>query len=383
MKYIDAPWMTEELRILQENVDKFFASEFAPHAEKWRTQGCLDRSAWLKAGEAGLLTASIPEEFGGAGGNATHDAVIFLCQARRGEVGFGSHVHNIVAHYILTFGTDEQKRRWLPRLAMGELIGAIAMTEPGTGSDLQSITTTAVSAGDTYRLNGSKTFISNGQLANLILVVAKTNPSIGAKGVSLIALETEGAEGFRRGRNLEKIGLTAQDTSELFFDDVAVPKSNLLGHEEGQGFTQLMRQLAWERLIVAITAVGACEYALDTTLAYVKERRAFGKRIMDFQNTRFKLAEVATKLEVTKAYVDKCIQAHCKGALDAAMASMAKWWSTQVQCEIVDECLQLHGGYGYMMEYPIARLYADARIQKIYGGTNEIMKELIARSLDS
>lgn len=377
-----APWMEEEHLLLQEAARRFFEAELVPNKEKWRHQGYVDRDFWRKSGEAGLLAASIPEAYGGVGGTYAHDAVIFLEQARVGDADFGLGVHNIAVHYVLGYGTEEQKERWLPRLASGEMIGAIAMTEPGTGSDLQSVRTSAELDGEHYLINGSKTFITNGQLANLLVLVAKTDRTQKAKGISLIMVETDGLEGFRRGRNLEKIGMKGQDTSELFFEDVRVPRNHLLGTREGQGFYGLMEQLPWERLLISISAVGICDFALQETLAYVRERKAFGRRIAEFQNTRFKLAEAKTKLEVTRAFVDRCLERLLKGELDAATASMAKWWSTQVQCEIVDECLQLHGGYGYMLEYPIAQLYGDSRVQKIYGGTNEIMKELIARALD-
>ena len=283
---------------------------------------------------------------------------------------------------MLAYGSDEQKQRWLPDLVAGRRVAAIAMTEPGCGSDLQAVSTTATKDGNQYRINGAKTFITNGQTADLIVVVAKTDPSAGARGVSLILVETEDAAGFRRGRNLEKLGMKANDTSELFFDDVKVPLTNLLGQDEGQGFYQLMKQLPWERLVIAIAALGAIDFALSETIAYVQGRRAFGKRVMDFQNTRFKLAEMKTKAEVLRAFVNDCIARAEAGTLDAATASMAKYWGSETQNEVMHECLQLFGGYGFMMEYPIARLYTDARVQMIYGGTNEIMKELIARSLD-
>lgn len=382
MKPITASWMDEELHIFGESVGKFFEAELVPHQERWQKQGVVDRNFWLKAGDMGLLGAAISEEYGGFGGTAAHDAVILQSQARTGNVDFGSHVHNIAMHYIQSCGTEEQKRRWLPKMVTGEHIGAIAMTEPSTGSDLQSIKTTALASGNEYILNGSKTFITNGGSADIIVVVAKTDPKQGAKGVSLMIVETDQLEGFSRGANLKKIGMKGQDTAELFFDNVRVPTTNLLGTEEGKGFIQLMQQLPWERLILALMGVGICDFALDETLKYVKERKVFGQRVMDFQNTRFKLAEAKTKLEVTRAFVDQCLEKHLRGELDAPTASMAKYWTSQIQCEIVDECLQLFGGYGYMMEYPIARLYTDARVQKIYGGTNEIMKELIARDLD-
>ena len=342
----------------------------------------FEREIWTKAGEAGLLGASVSEEYGGAGGDFRHEAVIAEQQQWKGVDGFGITLHNaIVAPYIETYGTEEQKRRWLPKLASGELVAAIAMTEPGTGSDLQAIKTTAKKDGNGYLVNGQKTFITNGQTANLILVCAKTDPSQGAKGISLICVETDEAEGFRRGRNLEKLGQHAADTSELFFDDVKVPAENLLGDTEGRGFYQLMEKLPQERQIVAAQGMGMIERALSETIAYVKQRKAFGKAIIDFQNTQFKLAECKTEATVAKVFVDRCTQLLVDGELDSATASMAKYWVTDLQCKIIDECLQLHGGYGYMDEYPIAQMYGDARVQRIYGGTNEIMKVLIARTL--
>lgn len=377
--------MTEELTILREGVAKFVAAEFAPRRERWEHDGLVDRDSWRAAGEMGLLCASIPEEYGGGGGSYAHDLVIQEEFARAGlgsGFGVGIGIHGcIVAHYILTYGTEEQKARWLPAMARGERIGAIAMTEPGTGSDLQAVRTTAVRAGNGYRVSGAKTFISNGQTADLVLTVAKTDPAAGAKGISLVMVETDQAEGFRRGRNLEKIGMKAQDTSELFFDDVFVPAGNVLGGAEGQGFKQLMVQLAWERLQIAVTATVNMEEAVATTLAYVEERRAFGQPLFAFQNTQFKLAECATTATVARTFVDQLIVRLLDGTLDADTAAMAKWWTTDQQCRVVDECLQLHGGYGYMTEYPIARLYADARVSRIYGGATEIMKGIIARAL--
>lgn len=377
-----SPWLNEELEILQSAVAKFYEKEFQPHVERWDEQGCVDRDAWLKAGEAGILCASIKEEYGGGGGNFAHEMVIAEEQGRAGISGFGNSVHSgIVAHYIQSYGTEEQKKKWLPKMASGEIVGAIAMTEPGTGSDLQGVKTTAKKSGNQYVLNGQKTFITNGQQANLICVVAKTDPAAGAKGTSLIMVETEEVEGFRRGRNLKKMGQKAQDTSELFFDEVKVPTSNLLGTEEGKGFIQLMQQLPQERLIIAVQACVAMEMALKYTSDYVKERTAFGQRILDFQNTQFKLAECKTEATIARVFTDDCAVKLLDGKLDPTTAAMAKWWTTQKQNEIVDTCLQFFGGYGYMMEYPIAKLYTDARIQKIYGGTNEIMKMLIARTL--
>jgi acyl-CoA dehydrogenase len=375
-------WMTEDLQIFSDSVGKFFEKELAPHVDKWEKQEIVDRDAWTKTGEAGILCASMPEEYGGGGGTFAHEAIIIDQMGKKGIAGFGASLHNaIIAPYINEYGSEEQKQKWLPKMATGELVGAIAMTEPGTGSDLQSIKTTAKLDGNEYVINGSKTFITNGQTANLIIVVAKTDPNAGAKGTSLVIVETDEVEGFKRGRNLDKIGQKSQDTSELFFDDVRVPTSNLLGHEEGQGFIQLMQQLPSERLQIGLQGVAAMDYALEETIAYVKERKAFGKAILDFQNTQFKLAECKTKATVAKVFCDYCTGLLLEGKLDAATASMAKYWVSDMQCEVIDECLQLFGGYGYMNEYPIARMYRDARVQKIYGGTNEVQKILIARTL--
>ncbi|MDJ0947768.1 MAG: acyl-CoA dehydrogenase family protein [Alphaproteobacteria bacterium] len=383
MSAYTAPWMNEELTLLQDACAKFYAAEFVPHEERWQKQGHVDREAWLKAGQAGILCASIPEEYGGAGGTFHHEAIILAEQFRpTGYSGFGNTVHSqIAAHYILNYGSEEQKHRWLPKMATGELICAIAMTEPGAGSDLQNMKTTALKDGNHYLINGSKTFITNGQLANLIMLAVKTDPSERAKGVSILMVETDGLEGFARGRNLDKVGMKSQDTSELFFDDARVPTSCLLGAEEGQGFYQLMEQLPQERLVVAVCGAAVMEKAVEETVAYAKERKAFGGTLLDLQNTRFKLAEAKTIAHVARVFVDDCVDRLVRGELDAATASMAKWWVTQMQCDVVDECLQLHGGYGYMLEYPIAQMYTDSRVQKIYGGTNEIMKELIARTL--
>lgn len=377
--------MTEELSILREQVRRFLEREMVPHCEQWDREGVVARDAWRKAGAAGLLCASIPETYGGGGGTRAHDVVIAEEIGRAGlggGFGAGAGVHsNIVAHYLLAYGSEEQKHRWLPGMAAGELVGAIAMTEPGTGSDLQSVRTTARRDGNDYVINGQKTFISNGQNADLVFVVAKTDPSAGARGVSIVIVETAKAEGFRRGRNLEKIGMHAQDTSELFFDDVRVPVENLLGPTEGQGFVQLMVQLAWERLSCAFGAVVAMERAVELTSDYVKERKAFGQPLMAFQNTQFKLAEAKTQAVIARTFVDELLVRLLNGTLDPTTAAMAKWWTTDAQCRVIDECLQLFGGYGYMTEYPIARMYADARVQKIYAGTNEVMKLLIARTL--
>ena len=375
-------WYSEEHRLYTENVRKFFAGELTPNIERWIDAGIVDRGFWVKAGEAGILGAAIEEEYGGAGAGISFDAITIYEQARCSDSGWGFGIQSIVIHYIRAYGTEDQKARWLPKLATGEMVAALAMTEPGAGSDVQSVRTSAAKNASEYFINGSKTFITNGQTANLICLAAKTDKDAGASGVSLIMVETDSLEGFRRGKSLKKLGLKAQDTTELFFEDVRVPKNNLLGIHEGQGFYQLMNQLPWERLLIGITALGAIDFALEETTRYVRERKVFGTRVMDFQNTRFKLAEMKTKAEVTRSFLNDGIEKLDAGTLDASTASMAKWWGSQTQCEIMDECVQLHGGYGYMMEYPITRLYADARVQKIYGGTNEIMKELIARSLD-
>lgn len=385
MTNYSASWMEEEHVLLQDSVRKFAETELAPNEARWQKQGHVDRSAWRKAGEAGILCPSVPEEYGGAGCSFYHEAVILQeCMRPLGVCGFatGNGVHShIVAHYIVNYGSEEQKKRWLPKMASGEMIAAIAMTEPGTGSDLQAIKTTAIRKGDSYLINGSKTFVSNGQLCDLVILVAKTDPKQGAKGISLIGVEVNDLKGFSRGRNLDKIGMKSQDTSELFFDNVQVPAQNLLGGEEGRGFYQLMEQLPQERLSIAVEGVAVMEKALAVTVEYTRERKAFGKTLMDIQNTRFKLAEAKTIAHVARVFVDNCIDRLVKGELDAETASMAKWWVTQMQCEVVDECLQLHGGYGYMLEYPIAQMYTDVRVKKIYGGANEIMKELIARGL--
>jgi acyl-CoA dehydrogenase len=383
MSAYKSPWMNEELQMLQDSARKFFETECAPHEERWWKQQMPERGIWNKLGEMGLLCASIPEEYGGGGGSFLHDAIILCEQARALVTGFSNAVHSgILAHYICNYGTEEQKQRWLPKMARGELVAAIAMSEPGAGSDLKSVKTRAVADGDHYVINGSKTFITNGYHANLICLVAKTDPARGAKGVSLIMIETDDLPGFRRGRLLEKIGQKSGDTAELFFDDMRVPKANLLGGVEGQGFVQLMQQLPRERMYIAVQTIATMEKAIEVTTQYTRDRIVFEKPLIEMQNTRFKLAECKTEAEIARVFVDSCIERLMKGELDSPTAAMAKWWCTQKNCEIIDECLQLHGGYGYVMEYPIARMYANARVGKIYGGSNEIMKELIARTLD-
>jgi acyl-CoA dehydrogenase len=375
-------WVSEDVAMLYDMANRFMADEIAPHYDTYEKNEVVDRSAWQRAGAAGLLCASMPEQYGGAGGSFAHESAIIEAIGHVGVDGFGIGLHNaIVTPYILHYGSEEQKKKWLPRLASGELIGAIAMTEPGAGSDLQGVKTRAERDGNQYRINGSKTFITNGQLANLIVVVTKTDPAKGAKGTSLIVVETDEVEGFERGRNLDKIGLKANDTSELFFNDVRVPTANLLGNDEGQGFVQLMQQLPQERLMIGTTAIAMAERALALTIDYVKERKAFGQKIIDFQNTQFKLAELKTEITIGRVFYNDCVKRHIAGGLDPVTASMAKYWLSDLQGKVMDECLQLHGGYGYMNEYPIARMWRDARVQRIYGGTNEIMKLLIGRSL--
>ncbi|MDT5358278.1 MAG: acyl-CoA dehydrogenase [Mycobacterium sp.] len=375
-------WIDDEVAALRDMARKFFDIEGAPNRERWEQQQHVDREFWLKAAKLGLLCAAIPVEYGGGGGTLAHDLAIFEAASASGEIGFGNHAHSgVVAHYLSNYGTEQQKRRWLPRMAKGELIGAIAMTEPGGGSDLKALRTTAIRDGDHYRLNGAKTFISNGATADVIVLVVKTDPAAASiHGISLLVLETADAAGFKVGKNLKKVGMKAADTAELFFDDVRVPVANLLG-DEGKGFSYSMAQLAWERLIIAVLGIAALERAVEETVAYTKQRKVFGQALLDMQNTRFELAECATIAHIARVFVDSCVERHLRGELDSAAASMAKYWVTDMQCQVVDRCVQLFGGYGYMLEYPIAQMFIDGRAQRIYGGANEIMKELIARSL--
>ncbi|MCA1782614.1 MAG: acyl-CoA dehydrogenase family protein [Dermatophilaceae bacterium] len=382
-----SPWLSGDVAEVAGLARHFFATEVVPHLERFDAQHQVDAETWLAAGRAGLLCIGGSEQYGGGGGSFAHEAAVMWEQARSGDDSFGYSVHSgIVAPYLEVYGSPEQKQRWLPRMASGELVGAIAMTEPGAGSDLQRIRTTARREGDHYVITGSKTFITNASHAGLVIVVCRTGGE-GAQGISLVVVETtdpetgEPAAGFERGRVLDKIGMHGQDTRELHFTDVRVPTANLLGTEEGQGFYQLMNQLPQERLAIAVGAVAAAEYAVELATAYVKEREAFGRRVADFQNTRFTLAEVSTDVLAARTFLDHCMALHLDGRLDPVTASRAKYWTTDLQCTVIDRCLQLFGGYGYMREYPIARLYAAARVQRIYGGTNEIMKELIGRFL--
>ncbi|MFN3743843.1 MAG: acyl-CoA dehydrogenase family protein [Hyphomicrobiaceae bacterium] len=370
----------EEHEMFRATVKDFIAREIAPFHDTWEKDGIVPRELWRKAGEAGLLLTGIPEEYGGAGANFLMSAILIEEMSKGLYSGPGFRLHSdIVAPYILHYGSEEQKRALLPRMARGEIVTAIAMTEPGTGSDLQGIRTTAIRQGNELVVNGQKTYITNGQLADIIIVACKTDPKEGAKGISLVIVEAD-RPGFARGRNLEKLGNKAQDTSELFFDNVRVPPSNILG-AEGKGFAYLMQELPQERLIVGVAAVAIMEAALEWTLAYTRDRKAFGRPIADFQNSRFKLAEVATEVQVARVFVDKCLELHVAGQLDVPTAAMQKWWLTELEGRVLDVCLQLHGGAGFMWEYPIARAYADARVHRIFAGTTEIMKEIVARSL--
>lgn len=375
-------WLTDERAELLDHANEFAQKELAPHQERWAEQHCVDRELWNKAGAAGLLCTDIPAEYGGIGGTLSHEMAVQHAVIMSGDTAFGFAVGStIVPHYFLNFGTEAQKRHYLPKLASGEFVGAIAMTEPSAGSDLQSIRTTATRSGDEYVINGSKTFITNGTHCDVLIVVCKTDPEAKAKGISLLVLETRDLPGFTRGRVLDKIGMHGQDTRELFFDDVRVPVENLLGEDEGQGFYQLMGQLGRERLAIAGGAVAAAEFAVLEAIDYTREREAFGRAIASFQNTRYELADCKAQAFAGRTMVDAAQVLADEGKLDPTTASMAKLWTTDMQCSVIDRCLQLFGGYGYMMEYPIARAYAAARVQKIYGGTNEVMKELISRTL--
>jgi len=377
----ESPWINDELRIFRKTVRRFVQDEFLPRQTCWRKQHRPDPEAWTKAGATGLLLTDVPEGFGGGGGNIAHEAVIAEELARAG-VHFGSLNQSIVAHYVLAYGSEEQKQNWLPRMAAGELVGAIAMTEAGAGSDLQAIKTTAIRDGSDYVINGSKTFVTNGWHASIIALAVKTDPkAAGPRGISVIIVEPKGLPGYSIGAPLDKVGMHAQDTCEIFFDGVRVPASNLLGPSEGKGFSQMMAQLPYERLMIALAAVATAEQAVNITTKYVKERTAFGAPLIELQNTRFKLAECATEARIGRVFIDKCIQDFVSGKLDISTAAMAKYWLTECEGRILDQCVQLHGGYGYMNEYPIARMWADSRVHRIYAGSNEIMKELIGCNL--
>ena len=377
-----SPWMDSDLEQFRDAVSRFVEGEMVPHEAAWRAQHHVGHDIWRKAGAMGLLCTDIPAEYGGAGGDFRHEAVVYEECQRRGITGFGQGVHSIAAHYVLNHGTEDQKQLFLPRLAAGEMVGAIAMTEPRAGSDLQGIRTKAVRDGDDYVVNGSKIFITNGYLAEFLILVVKTDTTVaGSRGISILLVDTRGLKGYRVGRILDKMGMQAQDTAELFFEDMRVPAANLLGGVEGRGFVQLMSDLPYERAIVALGGVAAMEGAVAETVKYVRERKAFGKHIAEFQNTKYKLAEAATIVRVARVFIDRCIEQVVDGTLDNATASMAKYWVTEMQQQVIDECVQLHGGYGYMNEYLVTRMFADARVQRIYGGTNEIMKELISRSV--
>ncbi len=376
-----SPWITEETRIFRQMVRAFVEQELVPHQSRWAERGLPDADAWTKSGRMGLLLPDVPEQYGGGGGTFAHEAVVIEELARAG-VHFGVGVQSVVAHHILAYGSEAQKQRWLPRMATGELIGAIGMTEPDCGTDLQSIRTMARKDGDQYVIDGSKTFITNGRQASLVCLAVRTNADThGPKALSLIVIETADLPGYRVGRSLDKIGRHAQDTCELFFEGVLVPAGNLLGLGEGRGLFQLMDQLRYERLSVGLSAVASAEQAVEITTRYVKERKLFGKPLLDLQNTRFKLAECKTEAHIGRVFVDHCIQQFIAGQLDGVTAAMAKYWLTDAQCRIIDECVQLHGGYGYMQEYAIARMWADSRVQRVYAGSNETMKDVIGWSL--
>lgn len=375
-------WYDDEVRALYDLALGFFEREVVAHAEKWDSQRSIDREVWRKAGELGLLLCSVPAEYGGGGGTFAHDLAVFDAQGYSGDMALGIAVHSgIVPHYVLAYGSEEQKAQWLPAMATGEVIGAIGMTEPGAGSDLKALRTTAVRSGDEYVVNGSKTFITNGGSADMVVLAVKTDPGAGARGISLLIVDLRDTPGYQVTRVLDKVGMHGADTAELAFTDVVVPASNLLGTEEGKGFGQMMAQLPQERLIIGAQAVGSMERAVDETIAYTKSREAFGHNLFKFQNTAFELAECTTLARVGRSFLDRCVQDHLRGELDTTDAAMIKYWLTDQQCDVIDRCLQLYGGYGYMREYLIARMYEDARVQRIYAGANEVMKDIIARSL--
>jgi alkylation response protein AidB-like acyl-CoA dehydrogenase len=377
----ESPWMNEDLRMYRKALREFIQEEFVPRRPKWREQHRPDMDDWKQAGQTGLLLPDVPEEYGGGGGTFAHQAVVTEELAQAG-VNFGCGVQSIVSHYINHYGNEEQKKKWLPAMAQGELVAAIAMTEPSAGSDLQAIKTSARRDGSDYVINGSKTFITNGGLANLVCVAAKTDPKIAPfRGISMIVVETANLQGYRVGKSLEKVGMHEIDTCELFFDDLRVPAANLLGKSEGAGFAQMMDQLRYERLMISVGAIATIERALAITIQYAKERKAFGQTLMDLQNARFKLAQCKTEAHIGRVFVDNCIMRMIAGQLDAPTAAMAKYWTTEAQCRIVDECVQLHGGYGYMTEYPVAQMWMDSRVQRIYAGSNEVLEELIGWSL--
>lgn len=382
---IDRTLFNADHEAFRDSFRRFVEKEITPFHDGWEEQGYVDRDVWRSAGANGFLCMTMPEEYGGSEADRLYSVAQMEEIARAGVSGIGFGLHSeIVAPYILHYGTEAQKKHYLPLLATGEMVGAIAMSEPAAGSDLQGVKTTAIKSADGshYVLNGSKTFITNGWHADLVIVVAKTDPAAGAKGTSLLLVE-QGMPGFSKGKRLKKLGMKAQDTSELFFDNVKVPAENLLGGAafEGRGFICLMEQLPWERLQIAIGAVAAAQAAIDWTVQYVKDRKVFGQPVASYQNTRYTLAELQTEVQVARVFVDKCCELVCEDKLDTATASMAKYWCSDLQCKVMDECVQLHGGYGYMWEYPITRAYADARVQRIYGGTNEIMKEVISRGM--
>jgi acyl-CoA dehydrogenase len=372
-------WMDADIEVFRDQVRRYVRAEMVPHLDGWRKQGYIPRDVWRPFGELGFMLPELGEQYGGPGATVAYQLVV-QDELAKAEIPANTAVHTIAAHYIMDYGTEQQKQRWLPKMASGEILAGIAMTEPGCGSDLKAVRTRARLDGGHYVVDGAKTFITNGYTANLLVLVVRTGDA-GAKGVSLLVIETENLPGFTVGRRLEKIGMHASDTAELAFEAMRIPAANLLGGEEGRGFGQLMSQLAYERMLLCVPAAAVIERAVELTVEYTKERKAFGKAIADFQNTQFKLAECATLAHIVRSFVNDCVQRLLDGKLDPEAAYMAKWWCTEQQCKVTDECLQLFGGYGYMDEYPIARLYADSRIQKIYGGTNEIMKDLIARKV--